>query len=215
MSSGHYRTLGLEADATLAQVKAAYRKIARIAHPDVAGDDPELTAFFTAASEAYEVLRDPEKRAKYDARNARKRGSFAEAFQRRAAAHDRKRKGKRWGPSGASENPFRDFFEESDFARRQREEELPDAEPVSAPPVTVSVPVGVAVLGGSVSFRAPDGRTLTIEVPKASQPGERVRLCQPELDVDLVVVLRVVIPPDLSEESEEILKRIPEMMNPL
>ena len=215
MSSGHYRTLGIETDATLSQVKAAYRKIARIAHPDVAGDDAGLTAFFTAASEAYEVLRDPDKRARYDARHARKRGSFAEAFQRRASAHDRERKGKRWGAAGASENPFRDFFDEGEFSRRQREEEMPDEETVVTPPVTVSVPVGVAVLGGSVSFRSPDGRTLTVEIPKASQPGERVRLFQPENDVDLIVVLRIVIPPELSDESAEKLKSIQEMMNPL
>lgn len=215
MSSGHYRTLGIEVHATLAQIKAAFRKIARIAHPDVAGEDPELTAFFTAASEAYEVLRSPELRARYDARHSRKRGSFAEAFQRRASARDRERKGTRWGAAGESDNPFRDFFDEAEFSRRQRETEDEQEEPIVSPPVTVCVPVGVAVLGGSVSFRAPDGRALTVQIPKASQPGDRVRLFQPENEVDLVLVVRVVIPPDMSEESVEKLTSISELMNPL
>jgi DnaJ-class molecular chaperone len=215
MSSGYYRILGIEIDATLAQVKTAFRKIARIAHPDVAGADPELTAFFTAASEAYEVLRDPERRARYDARHSRKRGSFAEAFQRRASARDRERKGTRWGAAEGSDNPFSDFFGEAEFSRRQREDKEESEEPIVSPPVMVSVPVGVAVLGGPVSFRAPDGRALTMQIPKASQPGDRVQLSQPENDVELVVVLRVVIPPDMSEESVEKLTSIPELMTPL
>ena len=61
----YYATLGVGRDATQEQIQAAYRKLARKHHPDVnkAADAEER---FKQINEAYEVLRDPEKRRKYD-----------------------------------------------------------------------------------------------------------------------------------------------------
>jgi curved DNA-binding protein len=62
----YYAVLGLERTATADDVKRAYRKLARKYHPDV-NSEPDAEDRFKEVGEAYEVLKDPEKRAAYDA----------------------------------------------------------------------------------------------------------------------------------------------------
>ncbi|MAT66014.1 MAG: cytochrome C biogenesis protein [Gammaproteobacteria bacterium] len=61
----YYKILGLERDAGQDEIKRAYRKLARKYHPDVSSE-PDAETRFKELSEAYEVLKDPEKRAAYD-----------------------------------------------------------------------------------------------------------------------------------------------------
>jgi curved DNA-binding protein len=61
----YYETLGVGRDASEEEIRRAYRKLARENHPDV-NKDPEAENRFKEISEAYEVLRDPEKRQQYD-----------------------------------------------------------------------------------------------------------------------------------------------------
>jgi curved DNA-binding protein len=62
----YYETLGVARDASSADIKKAFRKLARIHHPDVAKDKKTAEAKFKEINEANEVLSDPEKRKKYD-----------------------------------------------------------------------------------------------------------------------------------------------------
>ena len=61
----YYKVMGVARDATEAQIKQAYRKLARKYHPDVS-KEKDAEARFKDLGEAYEVLRSPEKRAAYD-----------------------------------------------------------------------------------------------------------------------------------------------------
>jgi molecular chaperone DnaJ len=62
----YYAALGVAKDATAAEIKKAYRKLARDLHPDKGGDEQR----FKEVSEAYAVLSDPQKRAEYDEQRA-------------------------------------------------------------------------------------------------------------------------------------------------
>jgi curved DNA-binding protein len=61
----YYQVMGVARDATEAQIKQAYRKLARKYHPDVS-KEKDAEAHFKEVGEAYEVLKNPEKRAAYD-----------------------------------------------------------------------------------------------------------------------------------------------------
>jgi curved DNA-binding protein len=61
----YYKALGVARDATLDEIKRAFRKAARKYHPDI-NKAPEAEKMFKDVNEAYEVLKDPEKRAAYD-----------------------------------------------------------------------------------------------------------------------------------------------------
>ena len=62
----YYKELGLEKGASEADVKKAFRKLAREFHPDTNPNNPDAEERFKKISEAYEVLSDPQKKAKYD-----------------------------------------------------------------------------------------------------------------------------------------------------
>lgn len=63
---GYYEVLGVAKGAADDEIKSAYRKLAIKYHPDKNKGDKEAEEKFKEATEAYEVLRDPQKRAAYD-----------------------------------------------------------------------------------------------------------------------------------------------------
>ena len=69
-----YSVLGIPADSSAADIKKAYRKLARTHHPDANAGDPGADSRFQAIGEAYAVLSDPEQRQQYDAIRSMARG---------------------------------------------------------------------------------------------------------------------------------------------
>lgn len=66
MNRDYYEVLDVSRDANDAEIKRSYRRLAMQYHPDRNNSDPNAEERFKEATEAYEVLRDPEKRARYD-----------------------------------------------------------------------------------------------------------------------------------------------------
>jgi curved DNA-binding protein len=112
--SDYYQVMGVDENASADEIKKAYRRLARKFHPDVSKDE-NAEEKFKELSEAYEVLRDKDKRAEYD--HIRKHGGSSESWR---TAQD-------WGDAshyhhGDFENVqgASDFFE-SLFGRQRRE----------------------------------------------------------------------------------------------
>ncbi|MBL9171148.1 MAG: J domain-containing protein [Verrucomicrobiales bacterium] len=109
----YYATLGVPRDASQEDIKKAFRKQARLYHPDVAKDKKAAEEKFKALNEANEVLSDPAKRQKYDQLGA----NWKEESRFQEAAGRQNRRG-RGTPGGSSQEfhfggtGFSDFFEQ-------------------------------------------------------------------------------------------------------
>jgi curved DNA-binding protein len=183
----YYKVMGVARDATEAQIKQAYRKLARKYHPDVS-KEPDAEARFKEVGEAYEVLKSPEKRAAYDhlgsgprpGEDFRPPPDFGSGFEFSGA-----------GPSGGGAD-YSEFFE-SLFGRAgaggarggRRHFDTGRGEDHHA---KIMLDLDAALSGGSRSFtlRVPeldaDGRlamherVLNVQIPKGILPGQTIRL---------------------------------------
>lgn len=108
----YYKVLGLDKNATQAEIKKAYRKLARKLHPDLNPNDKAAQQKFQQINEANEVLSNPEKRKKYDQYG--KDWQHADAYKQ---AQQQQRTGgfggqrTYSGSEGFDESQFSDFFE--------------------------------------------------------------------------------------------------------
>jgi curved DNA-binding protein len=183
----YYKVMGVARDATEAQIKQAYRKLARKFHPDVS-KEPDAEARFKEVGEAYEVLKSPEKRAAYDrlgsgprpGEDFRPPPDFGSGFEFSGA-----------GPSGSGAD-YSDFFE-SLFGRARAGASRYGGEGFDHGRgedhhAKVMLDLEAALNGGSRSFtlRVPeldaDGRlamrerVLNVQIPKGILPGQTIRL---------------------------------------
>lgn len=106
----YYKVLGITKKSTEADIKKAYRKLARKYHPDLNPNDTEAEKKFKQINEANEVLSDPEKRKKYDQYG--KDWQHAEEFEKQKKT---RRPDSGFGgytySGGQSSEDFSDFFE--------------------------------------------------------------------------------------------------------
>ncbi len=107
----YYKVLGVERSASEADIKSAYRKLARKFHPDVNPGNKDAEQKFKEINEAYQVLSDPAKRKKYDELGADwERGISQEEMMRRYAREAAA--GRRGGEAHFAGGDFSDFFEQ-------------------------------------------------------------------------------------------------------
>ncbi len=178
----YYKIMGVARDATEAQIKTAYRKLARKYHPDVS-KEKDAEARFKDLGEAYEVLKNPEKRAAYDQLGQGPRPG--EEF----------RPPPDWGSgfefSGAGDNDaaYSDFFE-SLFGRQGRARSRGPFRSGHGEDhhAKIVLDLEASLLGGQRSFtlRVPfvnasghlesKERTLNVQIPKGILAGQTIRL---------------------------------------
>ncbi|KQH74041.1 DnaJ C-terminal domain-containing protein [Xylella fastidiosa subsp. sandyi] len=173
----YYATLGVEPSAGEAEIKTAYRRLARKYHPDVS-QEPGAEERFKAVNEAYEALRDPNKRAAYDQLRAQgyRPGDEFHAPPNFGGGHGFNFEEVFGNASGGH---FSDFFE-SLFAgaRAGGRHAGPGGGAKSQHGDTrskLTVPLEAIYSGGSVRVTV-NGRQLDVRVPKGIQPGKVIRL---------------------------------------
>ena len=130
MPANHYEILGIERSATYTAIRDAYRRLARQHHPDVSGAS-DAEERFKQINEAYDILRDPRKRADYDVhllaqdRASARRRSAKDERQRQQAERERQRQREE------AERRYREQVERRQRElqeRREREERVRRAE---------------------------------------------------------------------------------------
>lgn len=181
MPNDPYQTLGLTKAATADDIKKAYRKMARANHPDLHPDDAGSEERFKTISAAYEILKDPKTRARYD------EGEIdGEGVERPKRQY------------------YRDFANASDNVYQQQYGVGPDADPsdifaeilrnrsrapsgsnfgdpgfsASGPDLRYSLQVQFldAVRGAETRITLPDGQALTVKIPRGTEDGQTLRL---------------------------------------
>lgn len=170
MPRDYYEVLGIGRDAGESEIKKAYRRMAKKYHPDANPNDPGAEARFKEVNEAYEVLKDPQKRAQYD--------RFGHGWQQRQQA------GGRAGgaPPAGGFSDFDDFpFEEilssmfGGFGRQGTR----SAPGMTIPGQDIEQPVTVSLRDayeGTVLLLNKNGRQLRVKVPPGARVGTKVRL---------------------------------------
>jgi len=181
----YYKILGVETDADIKAIKTAYRKLARKYHPDVSTEN-DAEAKFKEVSEAYEVLKDTEKRAEFD--EIRQYGAHGQRFQPPPgwqSAHQ---------GSEQFEGDFSDFFSsifgggggrgagpgaDSGFAFNQKGQDIETELPIF---LEDTLSAGSQTISYTLPRRGDDGRvtevkkTLNVKIPAGVSDGERIRL---------------------------------------
>lgn len=170
-----YQILGVSPTASTADIKKAYRRLAKKHHPDANQGDRVAAERFKEISEAYSVLGDVEKRKQYDL--MRKYGAFAGAGNRARGGA-----GRAGGGAGSSTR-----FEEVDlgglggfgglgdlfssiFGRGRKEAEAVE--------VTVEIPFRVAALGGKAQVEVPITEACPTCGGSGAAPGAQITTCQ-------------------------------------
>src|ERR1700756_2704923 len=105
----YYKTLGVDRKASDAEIKSAYRKLARKFHPDVNPNNKEAEAKFKQINEAYQVVSDPEKRKKYDELGADWEHGVSQEEMMRRYAQQRSAAGGRGAAGGGFSGGGGDF----------------------------------------------------------------------------------------------------------
>lgn len=193
MADDPYAALGLDKTADAAAIKKAYRKIARKDHPDLNPDDPAAEARFKAANAAYELLKDPDTRARFDKGEIHADGSerAPRGYYRDAAGGPQdsySRSGFGGAGSGGAQGDFGGIDPEDIFAafsRRGRGGGDPFAGfaggtryemPGQDLRYTLEVPFLDAVRGTKTRITLPEGGNLSVTIPASASDGLTLRL---------------------------------------
>lgn len=222
----YYKILGVDRNIPQDQVREAYRKRAKLFHPDLHPNDPKAKAKFQALNEAYDVISDPEKRKKYDQYGERWREADAYAQQGGAG-------GQQYWSSNGGGSPFEggggfssfgeggggfsSFFQDLFGAKagrthsRTRSSARQNTGEMNA---NVNIDLYTALLGGEVIIQLGNGSKIKLKVKPETQNGTKVRLRGKGYDRgdgtmgDLIITYNVKLPTNLSERQKQLLKEM-------
>ena len=191
----YYKVMGVSKTASQDEIDKAYRNLARKYHPDLNPDDPEgAKKKFQELQDAYDTLKDPEKRKLYDQLGAGYKqygggpgagagpfgsgSSYTWSSSGGAGIDINEILGQMFGGHGG--NPFGDgagpFTGRGSRSQHRGHSAMPGQNVTS----TISVPFKIAAFGGTVplTYQMPSGRreTLDVKIPPGIDSGKKIRL---------------------------------------
>ena len=222
----YYKTLGVSKSATAADIKKAYRKLARQFHPDV-NKSADASKKFKEVNEANEVLSDADKRKRYDQLGPDwERYAQAGAGSRRGGTNG----GFQWvytgtpgaDPFGGGGGDFSDFFQSvfgnmggfSDAAggngtrrRTARSRAIADVEY----PIEVTLPEAYKGSERVLELKGEDGNTkrLSVKIPAGVRDGQRIRLAGQAAGGDLYLQVKVKPHPLFTRDGDDLRMELP------
>ncbi len=165
----YYKIMGVSRDAAAKDIKLAYRRLARKYHPDLS-KEPKAEEKFKELGEAYEVLKDPEKRKVYD-----QYGNDWEQRQREQSAQT----GPAWDDTSANYQYSPDFFE-SLFGASPHFRQRAQHQPGSDYHGDVTINLEEAYTGTAKELHLPHAQkgrqTLKVKIPAGVKSGQKIRL---------------------------------------
>jgi len=180
-----YEVLGVSKGASEAEIKKAFRSLAKKHHPDTHANDPKAVKRFQEVSAAYEILGDKEKRAQFD------RGEIDAAgqpkgfpggqgfsgFRPRGGPGGRTQGGFEWSSDGqgfSAEDIFADIL--GGLGGRGGGKRRPQPKKGDDIQLETTVSLHEAAMGGTRRVVLADGRQLEVRIPIGVKDGQQVRL---------------------------------------
>ena len=226
----YYSILGVPKGADEAEVKKAYRKLAKQHHPDRNPGDKAAEAKFKEISEAYEVLSDPEKRKLYE-----QFGSQWQGYQRAGASGHPGAGGSPFGQNISPEDferifgqgfrggggrasggagQFSDFFEAlfgGGMGGRGGRTGFGGGMPQQVPSQQLDVEITLeeAFQGTTRQLSRPDGSALTAKIPKGVKTGSKVKLSGAVNGQDVYLVITVLPHGRYERDGDDLRLKVP------
>ncbi|KTD68911.1 DNA-binding protein DnaJ [Legionella steelei] len=168
MDKDYYKIMGISEDASEKDIKMAYRKLARKYHPDIS-KEPNAEEQFKEMGEAYEVLRDPVKKAEYD--NYRKNKAF---HQQRTHTYSHPEDSEQFYSGPLNEDLFETLFGHS----RYRQQPMAGQDYHGK----INISLEEAFTGIVKNIQIPSAldaqasQTLKVKIPAGVKSGQQIRL---------------------------------------
>ncbi|WP_261624645.1 DnaJ C-terminal domain-containing protein [Nesterenkonia marinintestina] len=236
LNKDFYAILGVSKDADQAEIKKAYRKLARKYHPDTNSGDEKAEKRFKDVGEAYTVLSDAEQREQYDAIRAMGSGArfsgapagggggaagfedlFGGLFNTGGGGYTRTRRGTPPGTAGGAGGfpaGFEDIFGNmggGGFGGR-----FGGGAPAKGADRSAETTISFAgsISGTQVGLREPDGHVIDVKVPAGIRDGQKVRVkgkgqSSPGGDGDLMVTVKVTPHRFFERDGDDIRVHLP------
>ena len=229
----YYKVLGIDRNASQADIRKAYRRLAKQYHPDINKQDPKAQERFQEINEANEVLSDPDKRKRYDEYG--EHWMHADEYEAQRRQYEQRYEqsqssgfgdysdtnhgfgGFNFGGFGdftrskGNTGGFSDFFEQLFGGARGRsyKQSSPRGQDLHT---HLPLPLTTAILGGKITISTPLNETLRLKIKPGTQPGSKVRLRGKGMPIyrregsygDLIVTFTIAIPTTLTTRQREL-----------